>query len=209
MRLASFGMHALVLQMVNRAQWLKNGDLLARVVSTIHEDENKLDTRIDRGNIVLAGHSFGGSAISIAAAKGAPVRGLILLDPAVVSKALRDELSKIRVPVVLLGADRSVFKSRQRRLFYRLISGEMAEVSIAGATHDDAQYPSMFALTGYGIDPFTSRDKQSLFAAALTTSAFSLTATGRIDFAWEAFEELMHAGMMKNPKRRTALNERR
>jgi dienelactone hydrolase len=205
MRLASFGMHALVVQMVNRDQWLKNGELLAKVISKIHENSELLSQRIDRGNIILVGHSFGGSAVSIAAAKGAPVRGIILLDPAIVSSAIKDQLQKIRVPAILLGADRSVFRSRQRRLFYRVIGGEMAEISIAGATHDDAQYPSMFALTGYGIDPFTSRAKQSLFAAALTTSAFSLTATGGIDFAWEAFEELMQTGTIKNPKRRTAL----
>ena len=51
--------------------------------------------------------------------------------------------------LMLLGADRSIFRSRKRRLFYDEIGGEVGEVSIRGATHDDAQHPNIaLAITG-------------------------------------------------------------
>ena len=56
--------------------------------------------------ILLVGHSFGGSASIIAAAKGARVRGLILLDPAVVHNKVVRQMRRVKVPVILIGADK-------------------------------------------------------------------------------------------------------
>jgi pimeloyl-ACP methyl ester carboxylesterase len=204
-RLASFGLHTLVLQLDNTDNWLKNGQLVARLAHRLHNAPGLLRGNFDPESIVLVGHSFGGSAVAIAAARGAPVKGLVLLDPAVVSeRRVTAALTRIRQPVMLLGADKEVFRSRQRRLFYRTAHGEMAEVSVRGATHDDAQYPSMFALSTFGVDPFTSRAKQEIFTAALTASAFSIAATGSLDFAWSSFGKLVDRGVLKNPKRRSA-----
>lgn len=204
-RLASFGLHTLVLQLDNTNNWLKNGQLVARLSHRLKNSPGLLKGDFDPNAIILAGHSFGGSAVAIAAARGAPVKGLVLLDPAVVSeRRVTTALAKIKQPVMLLGADKEVFRSRQRRLFYRKTQGEIGEVSIRGATHDDAQYPSMFALSTFGIDPYTSTAKQELFAAALTASAFSIAATGSLDFAWTSFDRLVDKGLMKNPRRRAA-----
>ncbi len=204
-RLASFGLHTLVLQLDNTNNWLKNGQLVARLAHRLHNGPGLLRGDFDPDAIILVGHSFGGSAVAIAAARGAPVKGLVLLDPAVVSeRRVASALSRIKQPVMLLGADKEIFRSRQRRLFYRTAHGEMAEVSVRGATHDDAQYPSMFALSTFGVDPFTSKSKQELFCAALTASAFSIAATGSLDFAWTSFGKMVDAGVLKNPRRRSA-----
>lgn len=204
-RLASFGMHTLVLQLENTNHWLMNGQLIARLVRRLHDSPGLLQGEFDPENIILVGHSFGGSAVAIAAARGAPIKGLILLDPAVVSeRRLSAALARIKQPVMLLGADKDVFRSRQRRLFFRKALGEMAEVSIRGATHDDAQFPSMFSLSTFGLDPFTSKAKQELFAGALTATAFSMASTGGLDFAWTSFQEMVDSGEMKNPRRHGA-----
>ena len=55
----------------------------------IHAWPKLLDEKIDHEKIILVGHSFGGSAISIAVGKGAPAAGLILLDPALISKGVK------------------------------------------------------------------------------------------------------------------------
>lgn len=203
-RLASFGIHALVLQVPNYSQWMKNGRRVKAFVERIHDAPGLLKGDVDPEKIILVGHSFGGSAVTIAAGRGAPVKGLILLDPAVVSRHVQKYMPRVGAPVMLLGADKEVFRSRQRRLFFRGVAGEVGEVSVRGATHDDAQNPSMYSLSAFGFDPFTSRDKQEVFTAALVATAFSLGATGKLDFAWQAMEEPLEKGVLKNPRRRAA-----
>src|SRR5690606_36893860 len=152
-RIASWGMHALVLQLPNEGRWICNGATIYKLVEYLRDGSN-INPRIDRSRIILAGHSFGGSAITIAAGMGAPVLGLILLDRAVVHEQVKTYLIKLTLPVMLLGADRTVFRSRKRRYFYQYPRGDVREVSVRGATHDDAQFPSMFALHAYGEDPY-------------------------------------------------------
>ena len=82
--------------------------------------------------MILIGHSFGGSAASIAAGSGAPVKGVILLDPALVSDKVVPFLKNINVNVVLLGADTKVFRSKKRSRFYKNINSDMVEISVKG-----------------------------------------------------------------------------
>lgn len=203
-RLASFGMHAVALEVPNRDQWITNGNLIAAFVQRIRKVPHILGGQIDPQRIILVGHSFGGSAITVAAAKGAKVAGLILLDPAVVGPDVEKALAKVRVPTLLLGADVNVFRSRHRSRFFRTIKAEMLEVSVTGATHDDAQGPSMYALTTFGVDPYTSPERQGLFAAAITAGAFSLTATGGLDFVSEATSAALSRGLLKDARHRSA-----
>lgn len=200
--LASWGINALVLQLPNRAQWLQNGRRIARIVSKICKRPQLVGPMIDKRTIILAGHSFGGSAVTIAAGRGAPVKGLILLDPAVVSSRVEAYMKKVDEPVMLLGSDRTIYRSRKRSLFFKSIRGEMAEISVRGATHDDAQYPSMFSLAAFGFDPYTSRDKQRLFAAAITLTSISIAAKGNLDYAWKALADEVRGGGLKSPRRR-------
>jgi dienelactone hydrolase len=201
-RLASFGMYVLVLQVPNTGHWIDNGRTIGRLVRKIAKRPRMIHPAVSAGDIVLVGHSFGGSAITVAAGSGAPVKGLILLDPAVVNDDVKAYMRKVDVPVMLLGADRRVFRSRQRHAFYDEMGGAFAEVSVVGATHDDAQQPSMFTLTGHGVDPFTSTEHQRLFTAAITAAAFSLTATDGLDYAWKAFAGRVDGGQLRQARRR-------
>lgn len=203
-RLASWGMHALVLQLPARGRWLENGRTIRALVELLQRRSRILGGTIDPRAVVLAGHSFGGSAIAVAAGLGAPVRGLVLLDPAVVDDAVGGYLSRVRQPVMVLGADRQIYRSRKRPLFFRESAGTAAEISVRGATHDDAQSPSMYSLTAFGFDPFTSRQRQQTFTAALAATAFSLAATGSLDWVWPAFRRAESEGGIKNARIRQA-----
>jgi dienelactone hydrolase len=203
-RLASFGFTAVALEVPNRDQWVLNGILVKRFVKAVTRAPGILAADVDARRVVLIGHSFGGSAVTIAAALGAPVQGLVLLDPAVVSPTVVRLMPRVKVPVMLLGADKTVFRSRRRAMFFRELGGPMLEVSVVGATHDDAQNPSMYALTTYGVDPFTSPDRQALFQAALTAGAFSLAATGALDYAEEATDAATDDGLLKESRSRPA-----
>jgi len=199
---ASWGMHALTLQMPNYKRWMKNGKLLAKLVNLLYRWPDLIDQRIDINKIILVGHSFGGSAVALAIGNGAPALGAILLDPAVVRKDIIKSLVKINIPVMLLGADQEVFQSRRRGYFFKHIPKRMAEVSIRGATHDDAQYPSRRALQYFGFDPFTSQDKQEKFKAAITATAFSLGANGNLNYAWKSFSADIKQGTFFNAKKK-------
>jgi pimeloyl-ACP methyl ester carboxylesterase len=203
-RLASFGIYALSVQVPSRGQWIENGRLIERLARALRERPALVHQYADTRNIVLIGHSFGGSAVTVAASRGAPVKGLVLLDPAVYSAEVMKAMRKVRQPVMLLGADFDVFHSRKRRLFYQHIGGEMGELSVVGATHDDAQNPSMQALSTYGLDPYTSREHQELFTAAIAATVLSLTSTGKLDNAWTAFADAVEHGDFKDPRRRAA-----
>jgi len=103
---------------------------------------------------------------------------------------------------MLLGADQEVFQSRRRGYFFKYIPKRMAEISIRGATHDDAQYPSRRSLQYFGFDPFTSVDKQEKFKAAITTTAFSLGANGNLHYAWKSFGADIKQGSFFNAKKK-------
>lgn len=206
LRLASFGLYVVVAQVPIRDRWIENGRTIKQLVDALVARPKLVHPRADLANLVLAGHSFGASAITVAAANGAPVRGLVLLDPAVYAPEVMKAMRAVKQPVMILGADKEIFRSRKRPFFYRHLSGEVAEISITGATHDDAQHPSMFAMSAFGIDPYTNPERQGLFAAALTASVLSLSSTGQLDLAWNSFQDAIEHGDLKEPQRRGAIS---
>jgi len=161
-----------------------------------------IDSRIDVNRIILVGHSFGGSAVAVALAEGAPAAGGILLDPAAIGRDLPKFLQKINRPVMLLGADDEVSPTRNRGYFYRFIRTGIAEVSIRGAAHEDVQYPSVAALQNFGIDPLTTQELQITFVSALTSTAVSLTSTGTLDYAWTSFGAVFENGKFFNARKK-------
>ncbi len=201
--LASWGFHSLALQMTKKAEWPANGDRLARLIRILATNPSVISERLDPRRIFVAGHSFGGSAATLAAASGAPVAGLILLDPAVVGPMVENAIPKVKVPAIVLGADRSVYKSRKRGLFWQRLGAEAGELSIRGATHDDAQHPSMFSLSALGVDPWTSESQRRLFLVSITASALSLATTGSFELTWETLKPEIEKGRVVGVKRRT------
>jgi len=204
-RLATWGFIALTVQQKNSNNWINNGKNLSRFVKNLYVAKNIAKHPINNNNIVLIGHSFGGSAVTIAASNGAPVSGLILLDPAVVADSVLDDMSKVHQPVMLLGADKNIFKSKRRFQFFNRISGSMGEISVWKATHDDAQYPSMFSIHAFGIDPYTDSKKQDTFLKAITTTALSLAVNKNLKFAWSHFKYDIRRGELRYPRKRAAL----
>ena len=194
MHLASWGMHSLALQLPNNGPWVANGKTLAKIVRFIYRWPEIVDGRIDISKIILVGHSFGGAAVAVALAEGAPASGGILLDPATVSKSLPVYLGKINAPLMILGADEHVSQAINRDYFYRFVRGGIAEVSIKDATHEDAQYPADTAQA--------TEDLQITFVSALTSSAFSLSATGKFDYAWASFRDGFANGKLINAKKK-------
>lgn len=202
MHLASWGMHSLSLQLTNSGQWVSNGKTLARIVKFIRRRPDIIDSRIDVNKIILVGHSFGGSAVAIALAEGAPAVGGILLDPAAVGRDLPKFLNQIIAPVMLLGADEEISSARNRDYFFRFIRSGIAEVSIRDASHEDAQYPSEFSLQNLGFDPYTTEELQITFVSALTSAALSLSSTGKLDYAWTSFGDVFKNGKFFNAKKK-------
>jgi pimeloyl-ACP methyl ester carboxylesterase len=201
MHLASWGIHCLSLQLPNKGPWVGNGRTTARLVDLIRKNPELIDSRVDPEKIILAGHSFGGYAVTVALAEGAPAMGGVLLDPAGLGKDLPIFLRKVDKPLMLLGADEErVSVARGRESFYRLVRGGIAEISIRGAAHEDAQF---------GVDgsPFSNGDShteehQITFVSALTAAAFSLAATGKFDYAWTSFDDAIRNGRLVNPKKK-------
>jgi len=194
MHVASWGMHSLVLQLPNNGPWVGNGKTLAKIANFIYRWPEIIDSRIDVNRIILVGHSFGGAAVAIALAEGAPAVGGILLDPAAVGRELPKFLRQINNPVMLLGADEHVSSARNRDYFYRFIRSGIAEVSIKDAVHEDAQYPSDVGLA--------TEELQVTFVSALTSAALSLSATGKFDYAWTSFGEAIENGKFFNAKKK-------
>lgn len=194
MHLASWGMHCLALQLPNHGPWVSNGKTLAKIVNFIYHWPEIIDSRIDVNRIILVGHSFGGSAVAVALAEGAPAAGGILLDPAADGEGLPRYFNKIKKPVMLLGADEHISWTRDRDYFYRFIRSGIAEVSIKDATHEDAQYPSDVGLA--------TEELQVTFVSALTSAAFSLSATGNFDYAWTSFGDALENGKFFNAKKK-------
>lgn len=200
--LASWGVHGLVLQLPNKGPWDANGRTLSRIARLIHSSPQILDSRIDVNKIILIGYSFGASAVAVALAQGAPAAGGILLDPAAIGKDLPDQLRRIDKPVMVIGSDDEVNSPRNREYFFDFIRGGVAEVSIRGATHEDAQYPSDSALQNPGMDPNTTDGLQMSFVSALISAALSLSATGAFDYAWASFAPAFDAGHLFNAKKK-------
>ena len=198
-RIASWGFHCLVLNLPNRNQWLENGKKVRALVSLIKSYPRLLSGNLNQEKIYLIGHSFGGSASVLAAGFGAPARGLILLDPAMVHASVKEALRNISVPSVLLGADKKVFRSKKRAQFFDYIGGPIAEVSLIGATHTDAQYPSIHKVH-WGFDFVTNEQIQKRFLGALLASLFSLSSSDRLEFVWHLFRKEVRRGHMKKAR---------
>ena len=202
MHVATWGMHSLALQLPNNGPWVANGKTLARIVDFIYQRPELIDSRIDVNKIILVGHSFGGSAVAIALAEGAPAAGGILLDPAGDGSNLPKFLSQINKPVMVLGADEEISAALDRDYFYRFIRVGIAEVSIKDAVHEDAQYPAEIPLQLFGGDSSATEALQITFVSALTSAAFSLASTGKFDYAWTSFGDAIKNGRIFNAKKK-------
>ena len=202
LHVASWGMHSLALQLPNNGPWVANGRTLARIVDAIYRQPEMIDSRIDVNNIILVGHSYGGSAVAIAMAQGAAAAGAILLDAAGIGRDLPKFLSQINKPVMLLGADEQRSAARNRDYFYSYIRSGVAEISIRDAVHEDAQYPAEFPLQLFSSEPPRSEALQITFVSALTAAALSLFATGKFDYAWASFGDAIKNGRIFNAKKK-------
>ena len=187
LHLATWGIHSLAVQIPSNGPWVDNGRTLARIVTLIHRRPDIIDSRIDVNKIILVGHSFGGAAVAIALAEGAPAAGGILLDPAGIGKELPKFLRQIDKPVMLLGADERLSPVRDRSDFFHYIRSGIAEVSIRDASHEDAQFPLEPAPQEPGTDSSATEELKITFVSALTSAAFSLGHTGSFDWAWTSF----------------------
>jgi pimeloyl-ACP methyl ester carboxylesterase len=187
-------MHCLALQLPNNGPWVNNGKTLANIVNFIHRSPEIIAGRVDANKIILVGHSFGGASVAVALAERASAAGGVLLDPAAISRDLPAFLGQVNKPVILLGADEHVSSARNRDYFYRFIRSDIAEVSIKHATHEDAQFPSRYA--------HSTEELQITFVSALTAAAFSLSSTGKLDYAWSSFRDGLENGKFFNARRK-------
>lgn len=195
LHIATWGMHVLAVQLPNKGPWIANGKTLARLVRQVAQRPGDLDAHIDANRIVLAGHSFGAAAVAVALAEGAPALGAVLLDPAVQTRAFINYLRRVRKPVLAIMADGNVTYARNRDYIFEYIRSDVAEVSIVGAHHEDAQFamdPAPLATVGGPV----GEDMQLAFASALTSGAFSLGFTGGLDYAWASFGDAIRNGKL-------------
>ena len=202
MHVASWGMHSLALQLPNQGPWIDNGKTLALLVDLISRQPELIDRRIDAGRIVLAGHSFGGAAVAVAMADGARAAGAVLLDPAGNDTELPGFLNQINKPVMLLGADEQRSAAVNRDYFYRYIRAGIAEISIRDAVHEDAQYPAELPLWWFTGESQATEALQITFVSALTAAAFSISSTGKFDYAWTSFGDAIKNGRIFNAKKK-------
>jgi dienelactone hydrolase len=202
MHLASWGMHSIALDLPKRGPWIANGRMLAKLVDAIRKTPRLVDDSIDPGRIILVGHSFGATAVAAALGEGAPVLGGVLLDPAGIGRQLPQFLKRITVPVMLIGADEDIWPTRNRGQFYRFIPSVVGEISIRDTVHEDAQYPNQYTLRAFEDNPDDTEEAQIAFVSALTASAFSLAATGSLDYGWTSFENAIKKGTFFNARRK-------
>ena len=202
MHVASWGMHALTLQLRSYGPWIANGRKLAALVTAIRQSPAIVNGRVDAMRIILVGHSFGATAVVAALGEGAAASGAVLLDPAGIGRQLPALLKKVNAPVMLIGADEEIWPTRNRAFFYRFIPAGVAEISIRDAVHEDAQYPTERTLRGFEDGPLDTEEAQITFVSALTAAAFSLSATGALDYAWASFEDVFATGRFFNARRK-------
>jgi dienelactone hydrolase len=187
--LASWGFHVVTPTLPNYGQWLENGNRLVSLSRLIQDAPWLFASNIQTEKIILAGHSFGGSAVALALGSGASVMGGILLDPALYAPAVTTSLRQNIKPIMVLGADTKVFRSRRRSSFYKETKGKAYEVSIKDSHHDDAQNPSIREIANIlNFDPLTAAQRQKSFAAALTAAATSLARSGDFANAYKMFQ---------------------
>ena len=193
MHLATWGLHALAIDLPKQGPWANNGRMLAQVAELLQKDPALLSRNIDGAKILLVGHSFGGSSVAIAMGRGAPVLGGVLLDPAIADGDMRGALTRIKKPVILIGADEYVSEAVGRGYFYYYMRNGVIEISIRDAEHEDATLSmEMTGITG----------EQLTFISTLTAAAFSLAATGKSDYAWAGFSKALSEGTIVNPKKK-------
>jgi pimeloyl-ACP methyl ester carboxylesterase len=202
LHVATWGMHAIAIDLPNKGPWIGHGRTLARLVAAIRREPRLVDSHIDPQQIILVGHSFGATAVAAALAEGAIVSGAILLDPAGIGRQLPALLRKVNVPVMLIGADEEIWPTRNREYFYRFVPRGIAEISIRDAVHEDAQYPTEHSVRPPDVGPIATEESQITFVSALAASAFSLTATGGFDYAWKSFEDAVADGRFFNARRK-------
>lgn len=200
--LASWGFTVITPQLKNFGEWVQNGARLKSMVQIIAQWPSIISDSINPSKIILAGHSFGGSAVSLAAAKGAKASGLILLDPALYSNTVWKSLPKVNAPTFVLAADPAMFKARRRQDFFARIPENITELVIAGSTHDDAQMPSLNSLRFFGFDPTTSRDRQQRFLNSLTMAAIAIAEPNLNSRVWQYFKQGLRTGYFVEAKRK-------
>jgi dienelactone hydrolase len=201
-RLASWGFAAVTPQMPNFGKWLKNGNEIKSMVDLIYKWPKLISSKINPQKIILIGHSFGGSAVSIAAARGAPIAGLVLLDPALYSRTVLKSLSGVKVPTYVLAADPKLFFAKRRPSFFAEIQSQVTELVISDTTHDDAQLPSLNSLRFFGFDPTTTDLGQTRFLNCLITAAVSIADPNHLAASWNSFRKGMRAGLYIEAKRK-------
>ena len=189
---ASWGLHAMTLQLPNKGPWVDNARKLREVVAAIAQGQALSDGRIDAGKIILAGHSFGASSVAVALAEGARARGGILLDPATTERAVPVFLGRNKAPILIVGADEDTTVTTNRAYFFNYARARVYEVSVKDAIHEDAQFPA-----DYGN---VTEDLQITFAGALTSAAVSLALTGSFDYAWASFDGELKNGRLVRPR---------
>jgi len=194
MHVATWGMHSLTLRLLNDSEWGTNGRTVARLVRFLANPPGIMSGRIDVNKIVLVGYSFGGISVSVALALDAPVAGAILLDPAAIGAFMPDWLPLIKAPVLVIGADERIAQANNREFYFRNMGGAVAEVSVRGATHEDAQSSRDAGLT--------TKELQTTFISTLTASAFSLSSTGTLEYAWSSLAHALKDGKLFKARRR-------
>ena len=202
LHLATWGMHAMTVDLPNRGPWIANGRTLAKLVEAIRRSPEVLENRIDSSKVVLVGHSFGATAVSSALASGVPTSGAILLDPAGIGRELPALLKKVDAPVLVIGADEEIWPTRNREYFYRFVPRGIAEFSIKDTVHEDAQYPTERSVRPVADSPMATEQAQITFVAALTAAAFSLTATDTFDYAWRSFADAFREEKFINARKK-------
>jgi pimeloyl-ACP methyl ester carboxylesterase len=197
--LATWGIHSVAVTLPNNGPWEANGRKLARIAALIRRQPQLIDPRVDVNRIILVGHSYGGAAVAIALAEGAPAAGGILLDAAGTGKGLPGFLRKVAKPVMLLGADEQVSPVRDRNYFFFYIRNNVAEISIKDAHHEDAEFRLENWLQGWTSDSAATEELQITFVSALTAAAFSLGQTGSFDYAWRSYAGALASGKFFGP----------